>query len=701
MASADSRATILTKPAYLVIFLFNVSLATDKWIWKNPIPQGNRLNSVHFQGSSGIAVGNLGTIVKSNDSGHTWNLVESGTQVDFKSVRLIDSQFGYAVAKDSILRVTENGGGKWISLPVLGIRWFQCAYFVDKNRGHAFGMVFSDSSQGITSKGQPLRTVDGGRTWIFGSSSQSMLIHTMHFFNPDTGIALGESGLFKTVDAGLNWLQVRSPSPPYMTAMHFPGQRIGYGINETGTVYLTHGGDVWSVVGEADVVKASSVRFIDEQTGFISGRTGSSAVIYKTSDGGSTWVLNQQGEGSWFDLHFTDRRSGYAVGAGGAILRTSNGGQEWTYRSKGYAGTLFKVWFSNTSRGFAVGESGAIFNTINGGENWDTLLTEGRRNLYDLHFPAFSVGYAIGDSGTVLKSVDSGVSWKRLEVGTTRNLHAVKFIDVDVGYAVGEAGWMLKTLDGGKTWTSRHMGTSGDLNSIWLVDSKQGYIVGNGGLVLKTTDGGLTWQSRNYLANEKLESVYFSNAESGMAVTQSGVIKTADGGTTWSYVLAGNDLGHDIAFPSSSTGYFVGRSGLISKTIDGGQSWESQTSEAELEFYSVHCPDEKTCFAVGEGAAIKKLVVSPVSIAWPRVDNKPGKVGKLTSDGISYMISNASPVRVLLLDTRGKTVSQLFNGVQPPGIHVISVPSGTRLSGLHLVSLQIREQREVFKLIQP
>lgn len=54
------------------------------------------------------------------------------------------------------------------------------------------------------------------------------------------------------------------------------------------------------------------------------------------------------------------------------------------------------------------------------------------------------------------------------------------------------------------------------------------------------------------------------------------VIKTTDGGDTWSSMWTGTNQGIEgMSFPSLDTGYVVGFSGYVGRTTDGGQTWTS------------------------------------------------------------------------------------------------------------------------------
>ena len=58
----------------------DVQVGHTGWAWGNPTPQGNALEAVAFSGQRGVAVGEFGTIMRSEDGGLTWAGVESGTR---------------------------------------------------------------------------------------------------------------------------------------------------------------------------------------------------------------------------------------------------------------------------------------------------------------------------------------------------------------------------------------------------------------------------------------------------------------------------------------------------------------------------------------------------------------------------------------------------------------------------------------------
>ena len=99
------------------------------------------------------------------------------------------------------------------------------------------------------------------------------------------------------------------------------------------------------------------------------------------------------------------------------------------------------------------------------------------------------------------------------------------------------------------------------------------------GLIVKTADGGATWTSVIPPINTPLRKIQFTDNQNGYIIggdhTFGVLLKTSDGGQTWS-VINLNTLECPIGmyFLNSSTGFITGKN-LFSRTTDGGQTWTS------------------------------------------------------------------------------------------------------------------------------
>jgi photosystem II stability/assembly factor-like uncharacterized protein len=116
-------------------------------------------------------------------------------------------------------------------------------------------------------------------------------------------------------------------------------------------------------------------------------------------------------------------------------------------------------------------------------------------------------------------------------------------------------------------------------------------------LVIGFTSGySQNWQKINTGYNYIFKGIEFPGGQSqvgfagGQSVTYMGdgiVIKTTDGGTTWSSLWTGVDQGvEDISFPDQNTGYIGGWSAYFAKTTNGGVTWTPQNPGTDIYYYT-------------------------------------------------------------------------------------------------------------------
>ncbi|HTW91106.1 MAG TPA: YCF48-related protein, partial [bacterium] len=132
-------------------------------------------------------------------------------------------------------------------------------------------------------------------------------------------------------------------------------------------------------------------------------------------------------------------------------------------------------------------------------------------------------------------------------------------------------------------WTPLVSGTTNALYSVCFPAGTQvGYAVGVGGTVLKTTDGGTTWTAESSGAIGQLNSVFFNDNNNGVAVGNRGtIIKTTDGGATWTKPTSGVTYPLTyVGFPGKGQTGYIGVNHVDSlasalKSTDGGSTWSS------------------------------------------------------------------------------------------------------------------------------
>jgi photosystem II stability/assembly factor-like uncharacterized protein len=233
-------------------------------------------------------------------------------------------------------------------------------------------------------------------------------------------------------------------------------------------------------------------------------------------------------------------------------------------------------------------------------ENSPTSASAGRHD--DIFFINASVGWIVNGDRRIYKTMDGGATWQ-LKFTAAGYLRSVGFADSLQGWAgsLDSINVLYATTDGGNTWnlvanlsTPRPAGVCG----IWVVSRNVMYASGRYSgkpRVIKTTNGGTTWSTIDLSSiATALVDCYFFNQDSGFVDGSKGngiqqndsaaIFFTSNGGTTWTTKFVGsrrNELCWKLSFPSATTG-FVSieefHTGLqyYVRTTDRGQTWQER-----------------------------------------------------------------------------------------------------------------------------
>ncbi len=151
--------------------------------------------------------------------------------------------------------------------------------------------------------------------------------------------------------------------------------------------------------------------------------------------------------------------------------------------------------------------------------------------------------------------------------------------------------------------------------SVHFTDELNGYAVGRPGRIIKTTDGGQTWTMKS-LAPGTLYSIHFPTPTTGYAVGEGGgIFKTTDAGVTWQAqtlttdVFDYNNYSYNVVhFVDANVGYIVAdqfeTGSLVLKTTNGGASWRSLphpfSGQTNIEFQSRYFVNAAVGYVAGQ-----------------------------------------------------------------------------------------------------
>ncbi|MCK5028269.1 MAG: T9SS type A sorting domain-containing protein [Bacteroidales bacterium] len=290
------------------------------------------------------------------------------------------------------------------------------------------------------------------------------------------------------------------------------------------------------------------------------------------------------------------------------LLNTVNG-QDWKWKNPLPAGNKLNcVEFVDSSTAYAIGNFGTIIKTTNGGEDWELQISGTNHNLYSISLIDKDTIYVGGENLSVFKTINGGISWDNVfSYGGSNSTNFIFFVSPAVGYFAGDGTTLFKTVDYGATWTDLDVGIEfQQVTSIFFTSIDTGYASvghGTGGKTLKTINGGLNWSTINLPLNDSFNKIDFVNDSTGFLVGSSGaILKTIDYGNNW---LIQNEFPSAITnstllsinFINENIGYIIGRIDIL-KTIDGGNNWE-RIAQSNFDLSSVSFADSTHGITVG------------------------------------------------------------------------------------------------------
>jgi photosystem II stability/assembly factor-like uncharacterized protein len=516
-----------------------------------------------------------GGVLKSTDGGHSWsetglpgNLIAKALAFDPKNPNVLYVAGVLAYTSNSAVFKSVDGGATWeekdTGLPLSpdpGIGWLT----IDPTR--------PDTVYLTAYQGRLFKSTDGGTTWTAaaaGIRSNSILGAVLvDPQNPDTLFVAGEDGVFyKSTDGGATWTSSSLPSYPNLGG-------IAIDSRDSTALYLTSFGGVLksSDAGASWTLANSGLRAIPvislamEQGNPRTIYTGTDQGLFKSTESGSDWKAAAVGI-----------KLGYPADS---IVALAVDPQNPT---NVFAAT------SGVECGYGAG---GVFRSTDGSASWtDTGVVSCMYGLaIDPQTP--STVYAATAFSGILRSTDGAQNWTPRNTGllpstlpgpqiTTVGLDPQRPTTLFAGISVwdGQAhGGLFKSVDAAMTWVPTDLQTNGTPISSVAVDPRNSNTVyaaigreGSGsGALWKSTDSGTNW--RNLFASMPV-SVYAvvidpRDSMNVFAATDAGVMKSSDGGESWTLIPGSPAFSRVLALDSQDVGvlYAGGLGGLFSTTF--------------------------------------------------------------------------------------------------------------------------------------
>ena len=366
-------------------------------------------------------------------------------------------------------------------------------------------------------------TTDGGASWTQASSPVGTSVLAIAPSTANTAVLAGTAGIVLAGNVNSSQLTLQSGVvAPALSSVSVVNAQTAWAVGGAGEVLrTTDGGGSWQVLSSpaggstwsepsSPSGRLMSVAAVDANTAWVVAEpTGFNPLIYKTTDGGSTWqaqVQTMDSSANYLNLwavSAVDANTAWAVGyssnvsMAAVILKTVDGGSNWVEQTvPGGAISLAAVKAINASTAWAVGPGG-VFKTTDGGSNWIQQQTPKARDNWSTVASVDGNSVWVGAwSGNVIYSANGGSSWATQQVTSAQPVDAIVAVNANTAWAVGGSVFGMgaqdiwKTTDAGTTWVVQNSGTVQALSSIGAVDANTAWVVGSNSSILKTETGG-------------------------------------------------------------------------------------------------------------------------------------------------------------------------------------------------------------------
>lgn len=318
----------------------------------------------------------------------------------------------------------------------------------------------------------------------------------------------------------------------------------------------------WQPQTSGTTDRLRGVSAVSAQVAWASGANGT---LLRTVDGGAVWTTLIPPAGAekldFRDIDAFSNRVAYALSIGSGetsrIYKTRDGGATWVLQFANQDPKVFldAMAFRDADHGFAFSDSVdgqfVILATANGGTSWERIPA-------DRLPPALPGEGAFAASGTNVAVLGANV-W----IGTTKS-RVLRSTDGGRTWAVSQ--------------TPIAIGDAAGIFSIAFKDADHGIVVGGdytkesqaGDNAAFTSDGGVTWALAKGISGFRSVAAWLPGTRSVLAVGPAGADWSIDDGRSWAPVpLTGTPAGFDtLSFASgTSHGWAGGAGGRISRVM--------------------------------------------------------------------------------------------------------------------------------------
>lgn len=267
-------------------------------------------------------------------------------------------------------------------------------------------------------------------------------------------VAVGQRGhIVYSDDDGASWRQAAVPVSVDLLGISFPSPKIGWAVGHEGVVLATRdGGATWTKQLAGKQAAEIAVRYYK-------GRPAPTPEEKRALQHADA-QLTRSGAQPFLDVLFESETSGFVVGAFNTIFRTEDGGKTWMPwmdRTSNPEELHFYSVRGRQGRVFLAGEQGKVWRLQADAKRFVPVPTPYKGTLFGLVVAQAGALLAFGMRGTAYRSPDEGATWQKVPMNTGAGITAGAALPNGRITLVDQGGNLHVSLDGGKTFLATRL----------------------------------------------------------------------------------------------------------------------------------------------------------------------------------------------------------------------------------------------------
>lgn len=293
-------------------------------------------------------------------------------------------------------------------------------------------------------------------------------------------IAVGNRGHIVYSDDGVAWTQAQVPVSTDLVSVSFPTPEKGWAVGHNGVVlHSADGGKTW--IKQLDGVKADIIA--ERYYGATDASAEHADELRKLKD-----LQSFSASRAFLDVYFENETTGFIVGTFNRIYRTTDGGNSWVPWMHRTGNSRELHFYSIRGDGQAIwvtGEQGMVWRLPAGSDRFEEKPTEYNGTLFG-SVTVNHIQYAFGMRGSLFRSTDNGGSWQKLSVPTMTGITGGAGFDDGRVVFVTQGRTVLSSRDNGDSFQTVTLPGQMSYFAVARVDENRIAVTGVNGVRVET-----------------------------------------------------------------------------------------------------------------------------------------------------------------------------------------------------------------------